>query len=103
MSKVEKRPATENDILVINDRHGFDENPNLDPPILHDVLVDGHPAKAGVGSFGMYSTRILLLFDPPHPEFGDEFGTKYFMFDDNVPGLVNWGHEGKSFRIELIV
>ena len=46
MSKIEKRHATENDILVINDRHGFDENPNLDgPPILHDVLVDGHPAR----------------------------------------------------------
>ena len=61
MSKIEKRPATENDILVINDRHGFDENPNLDPPILHDVLVDGHPAKAGVGSFGMYSTNSIII------------------------------------------
>lgn len=103
MSEFERRPATENDLIIVNDRHGFDENPNLESPIMYDVLVDGHPAKAGVGSFGLYSTRILLLFDPPHPEFGEEFGTKYFMFDDNKPGVVNWGHEGKSFFIELLV
>ena len=96
-------PATEETLVVENDRHGFDQNPNLDPPIMHDVLIDGTPARAGVGSFGAYSTRIVLVFDPPHPEWGEEFATKYFAFDDKKPGVLNWGTQGKSFLIERIV
>ena len=103
MTEVKTRPATEADLIVQNDRHGFDQNPNLEPPIMHDVLVDGQPAKAGVGSFGAYSTRIVLAFNPPHPEWGDEFATKHFIFDEKEPGVVNWGHDGKSFHIEMIV
>ncbi|MBT3970848.1 MAG: gamma-glutamylcyclotransferase [Euryarchaeota archaeon] len=103
MTEVKTCPATEADLIVQNDIHGFDPNPHSDPPIMHDVLVDGQPAKAGVGSFGAYSTRIVLVFDPPHPEWGDEFATKYFIFDDKELGVVNWGHDGKSFHIEKIV
>ena len=58
-------PATEASPVIENDNHGFDENPNCEAAIMHDVLVDGTPAKTGVGSFGMYSTRIVLRFDPP--------------------------------------
>jgi hypothetical protein len=96
-------PATEEALAVENDRHGFDENPNLGPPMMHDVLIDGTPAKAGVGSFGAYSTRIVLVFEPPHPEWGREFATKYFAFDDKKPGVLNWGTQGKSFLVERIV
>ncbi len=103
MTEIKTCPATETDLIVQNDNHGFDENPNLEPPIMHDVLVDGQPAKAGVGSFGAYSTRIVLVFDPPHPEWGGEFSTKYFIFDEKEHGVVNWGYEGKSFHIEKIV
>ena len=96
-------PATEASLAVENDNHRFDENPNREAPIMHDVLVDGTPAKAGVGSFGTYSTRIVLLFDPPHPEWGSEFATKKFTFDEKNPGVLNWGSDGKSFTIEKIV
>jgi len=44
-----------------------------------------------------------LVFEPPHPEWGEEFATKYFAFDDKKPGVLNWGIEGKSFLIERIV
>ncbi len=103
MTEVKTSPATEQDLIIQNDRHGFDENPNLEPPKMVDVLVDGQLAKAGVGSFGGYSTRIVLLFDPPHPEWGNEFATKYFFFDEKTPGVLNWGHYGKTFQIEKIV
>ena len=101
--KINTEPATETSLAVENDSHGFDENPNYEAPIMHDVLVDGTPAKAGVGSFGMYSTRIVLLFDPPHSEWGSEFATKRFIIEENNPGVMKWGHEGKSFNIEKIV
>jgi hypothetical protein len=103
MTEIKTCPATEIDLIVQNDNHGFDQNPSLEPPMMHDVLVDGQPAKAGVGSFGAYSTRIVLVFDPPHPKWGNEFSTKYFIFNDKEPGVVKWGHEGKTFNIEKIV
>ena len=101
--KINTEPATETSLAVENDSHGFEENPNTEAPIMHDVLVDGIPAKAGVGSFGMYSTRIVLLFDPPHPKWGNEFATKRFMIEEDNPGVLKWGHEGESFNIEKIV
>jgi hypothetical protein len=42
--------------------------------------------------------RVVLRFDPPHPEFGAEFGTDYFKIEQ--PGVLSWGFEGRSFRIE---
>ena len=102
MSELSTIPATEQNLAVQNDTHGFDEQPNQEAPIFHDVLIDGEPAKAGVGSFGGYSTRIVLLFDPPHTEFGEEFATKYFMFEDDESGVMKWGHDGRSFLVEKI-
>jgi hypothetical protein len=96
-------PATEASLVVENDNHGFDENPNPEAPIMHDVLVDGTRAKAGVGSFGTYSTRIVLLFDPPHSKWGNEFTTKDFNIDKDNPGVLKWGHNGESCNIEKIV
>jgi len=103
MSEISTIPATEQNLVIENDNHGFDESPNQEPPLMHDVLVDGEPAKAGVGSFGGYSTRIVLVFDPPHAEFGKEFATKYFMFEDDEPGVMKWGHDGRSFLVEKII
>ena len=96
-------PATETSLVVENDNHGFDENPNREAPIMHDVLVDGTSAKAGVGFFGTYSTRIVLLFYPPPPQWGSEFATKKFTLDERNPGVLKWGDDGGSFNIEKIV
>lgn len=102
MSEISTIPATEQNLVVENDNHGFDEKQNQEPPRMHDVLIDGEPAKAGVGSFGGYSTRILLLFDPPPAEFGSEFATKRFRFNENEPSVMEWGNDGRSLIIEKI-
>lgn len=96
------RPATEDDLRISNDSHILDEAGVTPEPILHDVLVDGVPGKAGVGAMGGWSDCIMLEFDPPHPELGDRWGTKHFSFDPDDPGLVHWGHEGKTFRVEVV-
>lgn len=97
------QPATEASLIVTNDRHGFDQNPNYEAPIMHKVLVDGEPALAGIGSFGAYSERIVLAFDPPHEEWGQEFATKYFRIEKDNPGILTWGNDGRSFRIDIII
>lgn len=93
-------PGTEENLMLEIDNHPFDANPQpLSPP--HPVLVDGIRGFASVGSQGGYSTRILISLDEEHPDLGREFVTKYFIFD--APGLVKWGHYGKSFTIEKII
>jgi hypothetical protein len=96
------KPATEEDLKIANDHHILDEAPASSPPILHDVLVDGVPGRAGIGALGGWSDCILLVFDPPHPEYGERWGTKHFSFDMTEPGLVHWGHEGATLRVEIV-
>jgi len=103
MKETRIRPATEQDLIIQNDDHKLHPRSDGAPYTLHDVLVDGHRGKAGVGSLGLWSERILLVFDPPHEKYGEEWMTKYFMFDEEDPGLVRWGHNGESFRLDLIV
>ena len=104
MNERKTRPAlSDEDLLIPNDR-GMMDSPghNPGPPIMADVLIDGVPAKAGIGFFGTWSQRITLVFEKEHPKYGKEWGTKYYMFDENEPGKVCWGHNGESFRIEII-
>ena len=104
MNEKKTRPAvTSADLLIPNDRGMMDPPRDVPgPPIMTDVLVDGVPAKAGIGFFGTWSERILLIFEEEHPIYGKEWGTKYYMFDKEEPGKVNWGHYGESFRVEII-
>ncbi len=102
MNEVKTRPATEVDLVIPNDSHMMNPSTDSSPYILQDVLVDGHPGKAGVGALGTWSDRILLVFEHPHPKYGIEWATKYFLFDESKPGLVRWGHSGESFHLELI-
>lgn len=102
MTSKKTRPAAEKDLLIENDSHGFDKNPPEGPLQLHKVLIDGKPGLAGIGSLGAYSERILLVFDEPHPEFGEEFMTKYFQIDPQEPGILHWGHDNRTFNIEIL-
>ena len=102
MANMKTRPAEQKDLLIENDTHGFEKHPPEGPPQLHRVLIDGKPGLAGIGSQGTYSERILLVFDEPHPEFGEEFMTKNFHFDRREPGLLHWGHEKRTFNIEIM-
>jgi hypothetical protein len=93
-------PGTEENLQLEVDAHPFDEvrQPTSEP---YPVLVDGIRGVASVGSHGGYSTRIVILLEEEHPDLGKEFATKYFMID--TPGVVKWGHDGKSFTIDKII
>ena len=84
MKERNTRPAASSaDLLIPNDRGMMDPpGHNPGPPVLTDVLVDGVPAKAGIGVFGTWSERIVLFFENEHPKYGKEWGTKYYMFYD---------------------
>ena len=68
------RPATEEDLIVPNDNHPMQPGDGT-PFVFRSVLVDGQPAKAGIGSLGGYSERIAIGFEKPHSDFGKEFAT----------------------------
>jgi len=92
--------VTEKDLYLDQDVHPFDESQHsLSEP--HAVLVDGIKGTAAVGSLGGYSTRLRILLEEEHPDFGKEFQTKYFMFKE--PGICLWGHDGKTFKIEKVL
>ena len=63
------------------------------------VAVDGFKGKCTMGSFGAYSTRISFSFESEHPELRKEFITKHFHFEE--PGVVSWGHDGKSIKVTV--
>lgn len=91
-------PATEENLRLAQDATPF--NPGgLSPP--HAVIVDGIEGVASVGSHGAYSERIYVKLNQEHPDLGSEFGTKHFRIE--TPGIVTWGHEGKTFRILKII
>jgi hypothetical protein len=85
---MDSRPVVEADLPIWGDG---DRPPGL------RVLIDGAPGECLMLSGGWSSDKVLLVFDEPHPEFGPEFATKYFLFPE--PGVLSWGHEGRSFRV----
>ena len=94
-------PATEESLQLEIDGHRMNtpRAPRLSD--FHPVLIDGIEGTAAVGAMGGYSTRLVLQLENPHPDFGVDFGTKYFHFLE--PGLVEWGHDGKQFTVLKIV
>jgi len=71
----------------------------MSPP--HAVLVDDIKGLAGIDYYGSYSLRLQITLEEAHPDLGTSFTTKYFRFP--TPGVVEWGHEMKSFKLEKIV
>jgi hypothetical protein len=94
-------PATEENLQLEIDDHPMATSrpPRLSEP--YPVIVDGINGTAAVGSMGGYSTRLSIQLEAEHPDFGVDFGTKYFRFLE--PGLVEWGHYGKRFTVLKIV
>ena len=64
------------------------------------LMVDGHPAKGLITDSVGWSTRIVLLFEQPHPEFGTEFMTKRFMIEP--AGYLVYGYNQKPLRLKRI-
>ena len=100
-SNVRTIPATEEDLVIDNDIHPMDPNPPEELSPGHPVIVDGIRGEARVGSLGGYSERIGIVLEEEHPDLGKDFRTKYFRFIS--PGVVEWGYEGKTFKIQKIV
>jgi len=62
------------------------------------ILVDNYPARCYIrAATDVGSTKIWIIFDEKHPQHGDEFGTKYFRFEE--PGKMQWGHSGEHMTI----
>ena len=62
------------------------------------ILVDNYPARCYIrAATYVGSTKIWIKFDEKHPQHGDEFGTKYFRFEE--PGKMQWGHSGEHMTI----
>ena len=94
---MEHSPATYQSLVVENDYSPFTQTGQEGEEVMHNVLVDGIPGQAGIGSFGAFSERIKIHLEQAHPELDTEFKTKYFHF--TAPGKVEWGHNGQSFEI----
>lgn len=62
------------------------------------VVADGVPAQVCITDRYLACSKILILFDSPHPTFGDDFATKYFYMD--TPGRLGWGHDGRIITLE---
>ncbi len=65
------------------------------------VIVDGHPASCFLHVRVWYTTKVVILFDAPHPRWEGCFATKYFLFDR--PGKMDWGHNGECMDIDAIL
>ena len=91
-NKAKHIPITELDLPLIT----YDTE---EPPYGVQVLVDGHPARCFLSSPAWRSQGIVIQFDPPHPKFGEQFGTDYYRF--LAPGLLGWGHSGEVMEIVL--
>ena len=96
-TKIDLVPVNGEDLVLVNDCNRFDEQYSPDHDPLIPVWVDGIKGKAGIGSFGAFSERLRIILEENHPELGQEFQTKYFLFEQ--PGQVSWGHHGQKFQI----
>ena len=78
-------------------------------PIVYDngepktirIVVDGHTARCFLLDRGWNSTKIVVIFDEPHPVWNEAFTTKYFDFIE--PGKMRWGHDKEVMSIGKIV
>ena len=68
-----------------------------DNPEMIRIIVDEHPARCFLQDRRWNSTKIVILFDKPHPLWGDYFTTKYFDFIE--PGSMRWGHNEEKMKI----
>ena len=75
------------------------ENDSLEDKSIR-VMFDGLKGRCFISSIPWRSEAIIVVFDEEHPQFGKEFGTKYYFID--TPGVLGYGHEGKSIEIYSI-
>ena len=88
--------------------HAIPLNENMIPIIVGNqdlkmirVIADGYKGSCYLLDRGWNSTKIVIVFDQPHPVWGESLITKHFLFVK--PGKMYWGHEGKSMVISAIL
>ena len=88
-----KKPITESDIPIIKSGEDFLKG-------ALKAYIDDQPALIAVVEIDWGSDKIVIDFEKENSEWPEGFWTKYFFFKDDEPGVLHWGHEGKSMRIE---
>ena len=61
------------------------------------IVVDEQTARCFLLDRGWNSTKIVILFDKPHPVWNEFFTTKHFDFIE--PGKMKWGHDNEIMSI----
>ena len=90
---VMRKPITESDIPIIKSGEDFLKG-------ALKAYVDGQPALIAVVERDWGSDKIVIDFEKENTEWPEGFGTKYFIFKDDEPGVLHWGHEGRSMKVE---
>jgi hypothetical protein len=64
------------------------------------IIVDGHDAECYIAErFG--SSKVVILFEKEHPEWGGTFTTKNFSF--TKAGTMSWGHMQETMYITTVL
>ena len=88
-----RKPILESDIPTIKPGEDF----------LKGALksyVDNQPALIAVIIRDFGSDKIAIEFEKENPEWPEGFTAKYFFFKDDEPGVLHWGHDGRSMKID---
>ena len=88
-----KKPITESDIPIIKPGEDFLKG-------ALKAYVDDQPALIAAVERDWASTKIAIDFEKENSEWPEGFTTKYFFFKDDEPGVLHWGHDGRSMRID---
>ena len=65
------------------------------------VKVDDYLASLFLHDRVWNTTKVVILFDEPHPKWDECFTTKYFRFER--PGKLDWGHNGEYMNIDAVL
>ena len=63
------------------------------------IIVDGHDAECYIAE-RLGSSKVVILFEKEHPEWGAAFTTKYFSF--TKAGTMSWGHMQETMHITTV-
>ena len=64
------------------------------------AFVDDKPALIAIVEQDWGSTKIAIHFEDKDQNEERVFATKYFFFKEDEPGVLHWGHDGDTMKIE---
>ena len=63
------------------------------------IIVDGRDAECYIAE-RLGSSKVVILFEKEHPEWGAAFTTKHFSF--TKAGTMSWGHMQETMHITTV-